>query len=125
MQPAGERATDGFAAVDAMVALLILSVTIVFSLEAVQTAKRAATAAEETRRATALLRYLVDSAPDAVSQQSGRANGFGWRVDVRAGAPSGVPMAVVCEQTADLVSEKTGRRFRLATAVICPPRQAS
>jgi hypothetical protein len=125
LQPAGDNAAEGFAAVDAMVALLILSVTVIFSLEAVETARHAAVAAEETRRATTLLRYLVDSAPDAISQKSGRANGFAWRVDVRPGAPTGVPMAIVCDRTADLVSEKTGRRFRLATAAICPPPQSS
>ena len=125
MQPAVDNAAEGFAAIDAMVALLILSVTIVSALGAVETAKRAATAAEETRRATTILRYLVDSAPLVISEQTGRANGFAWRVDVRPGAPSGMSMAIVCDRSAELVSEKTGRRFQLATAAICPPPQRS
>jgi hypothetical protein len=125
MQPAVGGPSDGFAAVDAMVALLILSTTIVFALAAAETARHAATAAEETRRATTLLRYLMDSAPSNIGDQSGRANGFEWRVAVRQAEPTGVPSAIMCDRAAELVSEKSGRRFRLRTAAICPPPKAS
>jgi hypothetical protein len=125
MQPAGGGSSDGFAAVDAMVALMILATTLVLAIGAAETARRTAVAAEETRRATTLLRYLLDTAPPAVGGQSGRANGFSWQVDVRQAAPTSVPGAILCDRIADLVSEKSGRRFRLETAAICPPPQAS
>jgi len=82
-QPAGDGASDGYAAVDAMVALVILAMTITFALGAAQAARRAAVVAEETRRAVQLLRYLVDEAPLTTTIQSGVANGFTWRVQTR------------------------------------------
>jgi Tfp pilus assembly protein PilV len=120
-----QSAEDGFAAVDAMVALVILSMTIVLALTAVQTARRAAVAAEETRRATSLLRHLVDSSPPSISQTSGHTDGFAWHVQVLAAPPSDMAGSPMCAHSAELVSDKSGRRFRLATAAICPPARPS
>jgi hypothetical protein len=121
MQPAGDGSSDGYAAVDAMVALVILSISITFALGAAQTARRAAVAAEETRRATALMRYLVDEAPQATAVETGTANGFTWRVQVRPAANTSVPSSFVCDRTTELVSNTSHRRFHLEGAAVCPP----
>ena len=55
------RDEDGFAAGDALAALMILAITIVHCLRAVETARHAAIAADETRRATALLGRFSDT----------------------------------------------------------------
>ena len=121
VQPAGDCASDGYAAVDAMVALVILAMTITFALGAAQTAIRAAVAGNETRRATQLLRYLVDEAPWALATQSGKANGFSWRVQTRRAADTGVPGVLLCDRLAELVSNSSHRRFHLEGVAICPP----
>jgi hypothetical protein len=121
MQPAGDRSSDGYAAVDAMVALAILAMTVTFAVGAAQTARRVAVAAEETRRATQLLRYLVDETPLTLAVQSGAASGFSWRVQTRLGADTGVPGLRLCGRLAELVSSTSHRRFHLEGAAICPP----
>jgi hypothetical protein len=120
-QPAGDGASDGYAAVDAMVALVILAMTITFALGAAQAARRAAVVAEETRRAVQLLRYLVDEAPLTTTIQSGVANGFTWRVQTRPQSDAGVPGLVLCDRLAEIVSNTSRRRFHLEGAAICPP----
>ena len=120
-QPAGEGSSDGYAAVDAMVALVILAMTITLALGAAQTARRASVAAEEARRATLMLRYLVDSAPPTIGVQSGTTNGFTWRVQVRPTSATSVPGILLCDRLAELVSQSSRRRFQLQTAAICPP----
>jgi hypothetical protein len=121
MQPSGEGSSDGYAAVDAMVALVILAMTITFALGAAQTARRAAVAADETRRATQLLRYLEEEAPLTLATQSGRANGFAWHVQTHSAADAGVPGVLLCDRLAELVSNTSHRRFHLEGAAICPP----
>jgi hypothetical protein len=106
--------------VDALVALTILSITLILSLGAVETARRAATSVTETRRASELLQYLIDAAPGRVGAATGRANGFDWRVEVRASAAAHGPALQLCDRSAQLTSLRSGRRFSLASARICP-----
>ncbi|MDR3509242.1 MAG: hypothetical protein P4L64_15215 [Caulobacteraceae bacterium] len=127
MAPREAEAEAGFAAVDALVALMILATTIILSLGAVSIARRASANAVEARRAEQLLRGLIDSAPHRVSAASGRQGGFDWRVDIRADAGAALPAGVsLCQRSAQVRAEGSGRRYALAGSELCrPPGAAS
>ena len=116
---------DGFAAVDALVALTILSTTLILSLGAAETARRASVSAAETRQASELLHYLIDATPGRIGAASGRASGFDWRVDVRVSAAAHGPVLQLCDRSARLTSRQSGRRYALASARICPAAATS
>ena len=104
-----------------MVALTILASTIALTLAATQTARRAATAALETRQADALLQYELLAAPHDLGAQSGQAAGFAWRLDTAVSAISaGAAAPPMCLRRAQARSLRSGRRYRLATSEICP-----
>lgn len=118
-----DEADGGFAAADALVALMILSTTVVLSLGAMETATRAGAAAAESQRATTLLRYLLDTAPISPSAVRGVTDGFDWSLNVTPSAnPSGIPSAPLCIRTASLRDAKAGRTYQLADEAICPPK---
>lgn len=112
--------SDGFAAVDALVALTVLSSTIILTLAATQVARRAATDALETRRASELLQFVVLSEPHKIGDRTGQAAGFIWRLEtaqstiaVNAATPP------ICTRKAEVTSLRTGHHYRLATSEIC------
>ena len=118
-RPGRAAEAEGFAAVDALVALTILSTTLILSLGAVETSRRAALSADETRRANELLLYLIDAAPGRVGETSGRSGGFEWRTQVRVAAGPHMATLQICDRSAKLVSRRSGRRFSLASARLC------
>lgn len=124
---AGSRApvdepTAGFAAVDALVALTILTSTIALTLGATQVARRAATSALETRRADDLLQYVLLSSPRRVGSLTGQAEGFDWRLETQISAISaGAAAPPICTRAAEARASRSGRRYHLATAEICAP----
>jgi hypothetical protein len=112
----------GFAAVDALVALMILAATITLSLRAVETARRAALGADEMRQATQMLRGLLDTPVAPPGALAGQTPVFLWRVETRAGAAiPGAAGATICARAASVTSRRDGRRFALDGAEICPP----
>lgn len=112
----------GFAAVDALVALMILAATITLSLRAVGTARRAAFGADEMRQATQMLRGLLDTPVTRPGALAGQTPFFLWRVETRAGvAIPGATGALICARSASVTSRRDGRRYTLAGAEICPP----
>jgi hypothetical protein len=114
-------AEDGFAVVDAIVALTILSVTLVLCLTAGATARRAAGAAAEEREATEELRGLLESTPLQVRSISGRTERFSWSVvTTPTSGPTPSGSYFVCARRAQLVSRVTRRSFALATVRLCP-----
>jgi hypothetical protein len=116
-------ARSGYAAVDAMIALAILSTTIVLSLTAIRTAHGAASIVVETRQARQELQYLLDNAPRAFGVQGGRAGGFDWRLATQSGTDVSPSGAQICDRAAQVRSLSSGRRYGLATSEICPPAQ--
>lgn len=113
--------TDGFAAVDALLALMILSITLIFSLAAAHTARRAADSAARTREADQILQGLLQTAPHAIGETQGRAGRFEWRVTTQP-SQSDVrwPNAQICLRSAQVRAIGTGRLYGLSTAEICP-----
>jgi len=108
-----------------MIALAILSSTIILSLAAIQEARGASLAGAEARRARVEMQYLLDTASPVEGLRSGRAGGFDWRLDTRATGPGSLSGAQICSLTAQLASLSSGRRYRLATTEICAPPPAT
>lgn len=107
----------GHAAVDAMVAMLIVSLAIVLSLRAVRQSERAASLALETRRAETLLKDLMLEGPGDFQPASGSTGGFAWTVQtLSTGAAR--PIAV-CRRLVTLTSA-SARRYSAATLGACP-----
>ena len=116
-----DDASAGFAAVDALVALTILAVTISLVLGAVSIARRAAQMALETRQADQILQSALLVAPPTPGSASGRSADFTWRVVTEAEAGEvRWPNRQLCRRTANLQAVASGRRYALATAEICP-----
>lgn len=122
-RPRAVAGSDGFAAVDALVALTILAATIALSLEAATNAAHAAAAADEVRRADTLLQYLLQSRQTG---EAGHSDRFTWSVDVTPlAAPQAGHALELCRHAAEAREPRSGRRYTLATLAICPAKAAS
>ena len=120
----GGNTDAGYAAVDALVALMILGTTIAFSLRAAETAKQAAVAAREIRQAALVLQTAMETTPLGPGLASGHDGAFEWRVYTRATPVSvGATLVNLCVRSARAEDIRTGRHYELATTVICPPRE--
>jgi hypothetical protein len=117
----GRDAEGGFAAVDALVALMILATTITLCLRAVETARLAAVSGMEMRQSTQLLRGLLDSPVGQPGVITGKTPAFRWRVATdRTASGEDVAAALLCERTAQAVAIRSGRSYSLSTADVCP-----
>lgn len=115
------HADDGFAAVDALVALTIFATTIALVLQGAHTARRLADVAAEMRQATVLGQYLLETAPKTPGVSSGRSDGFVWKADVAASPAPGLAQVELCRRSVELTGAASGRRYAFSTADICPP----
>ena len=112
------EAADGYAAVDALVALMIITMTLIMSFKAMAQAGQTTAAASEVRRAEALLSYLLETTPRSYEVATGRTDGFSWRVELDAtGAERPVE---VCRRAASLTAIASGRSYKAATLETCP-----
>lgn len=108
----------GYAAVDALVAMMILASTFICAVPATFGSWRIAAAALELRRANSLSVYLLEAEPDARGADAGELDGFSWRREV--GEPTSTFGAGgVCERTVTLTSQKTSRIFVTKANAVC------
>jgi hypothetical protein len=114
------RTSEGVAAIDALVALAILSATIIMSLKSVETARQAAALAVETRQADLELRRMLDQPIMSVGMSSGRTALFDWRSAAIPTEASSNPAVRTCRRKIELVDRTDGRRFRAASLSLCP-----
>jgi len=115
--PTRER-EDGFALTDALVAMLILSMTLVLSLTALGKARDVADVAWETRRAQSLLSHLIETAPHSFEPGAGVSDAFTWAVETTTtGADR--PVAV-CRRAVSLENRLSRRTYQAATLEACP-----
>ncbi len=117
------KSEEGFAAVDAMVALAILAGTFAVGASALGSARRIAAAAAEMGAADATLRLVADQQPGTLGDSSGRSGRFQWRAqtvlsEMVASGPA------ICRRTAAVTSTRSGRRYELNTYVFCLPPEA-
>ena len=106
----------GFAAVDALMALLILSITLTLALSGLQQAARIAQRSEETVEATALARQLLAQSGDGVSSLVGRSGSLLWSLSTER---LGGSRAYLCAQGLLIRSVHDHRSYRFETAIAC------
>lgn len=111
------RGQDGFAAVDALVAVTILSSSLALSLMAAQVGTRASRAAGQTRDAEILLRERLEGTAGQTGVWSGRERGLDWRVEAHVSGAAPARLAAPCTRIAS--AKAGGRTYRIATADIC------
>jgi Tfp pilus assembly protein PilV len=114
------RGQDGFAAVDALVAVTILSSSLALSLMAAQVGGRASHSADETRDAQLLLRERLETTAGRAGAWSGHVRGLDWRVEAHLTETAQARRAAPCARTAS-AKAASGRTYRIATVDICLP----
>ena len=119
----GEPEADGgYAAVDALVALTILTMTLGMAISAGDAAERAGAAAKESDRAADLFEYLT-SQPPVIGLQQGLTADFAWREAVTPLAtPSPQGELHLCARHLQATSGRSGRHFDLEGQVLCVER---
>jgi hypothetical protein len=114
-------AEDGFFSIDALVGVLVLSLTLALTLTAASVGRRLSDRALEVRRATALSAYLLEQARSGGPRLTeGRTALFTWRLNVSP-VPSekGAPEAIrLCRAVAD-VRARSGRSYRFSWVRTC------
>jgi hypothetical protein len=116
--------SDGYMAVDALVAMTMLASTIVFALSAGHQALDASRAGLEVRQARDLLTYIVENSRDAEGATAGRTDAFVWRLAVDPPLPSAAAESL-CAHAVTVTSLRTAKSYGVATAEICPAPAAS
>jgi hypothetical protein len=97
---------------------LILASTITLSITATRSSYASATATREQHRAANQLRYLTVWAGVGLGIRNGRSAEFNWRVVNTAVGVAGTDVQI-CDEDINMVSRRSGRRYRLSTAAIC------
>jgi hypothetical protein len=115
--------SDGYMAVDALVATTMLASTIVFALAAGHQALDASRAGLEVRQADDLLTYIVENSRDAAGVTTGATDTFLWRVAVDPPIPSAAA-ASLCAHAVTVTSRRTSKSYGVATTEICPAATA-
>ena len=108
----------GYAAVDAMVALLIVALTSALCIRLGDQAIRTARRAHEIQTASVVLDGLLQRPASNRSAMQGEVDAFRWslRNDV---ADAGRPIAI-CSRSGEIVSSQSGRRYDLSALAPCP-----
>lgn len=117
------RGQDGFAAVDALVAVTILSSSLALSLMAAQIGGRASRSAAETRDAEMLLRDRLESTAGRSGVWTGRDRGLDWRIEAQASGANPARQAAPCVRAAS-AKAANGRTYRIVTVDTCLPETA-
>lgn len=105
-------------AVDALVALIVLSSTLACAMVAANQGLSVARLAAETRRATDLLAYLLETAPREPGVAMGFSGDFSWRRTV-SDPRLAIGAAAVCVRSVRVQSIKSRRLYEGRTSVVC------
>lgn len=108
----------GFIAVDALVGLTILTVSIGLTLQTVDTARRLARQADEIQAAQALASQLRLQPVANASELSGADVHFQWRVAVTPDRPDAAAPSL-CRRQIELVAAQSKKVFRFAATELC------
>jgi hypothetical protein len=121
--PGVRRADDargGYVAIDALVALSILSTAVMLTLGLVANTRRVASAAWEHRRAEVILRGLLDTSPRELGTWSGQVEAFDWSLTSSAVDGYAVqPFVLPCRRAIALRARESRRRYALEIVEIC------
>ncbi len=119
--PGPAEGQAGFAAVDALVAVTILSLSLALSLAAAEVGVRASRTAAETRDAELILRDRLEQTAGEAGVWTGRDQGVTWRVEAHAADATRADRAGPCVRIASAKAVRTGRNYRVTTADACRP----
>ena len=104
--------------IDALVAMLMLALSLGLAQQALGRARDVADVALETRRAQTLLTGLIERGTPSFAVQDGESDGFRWRVET---TTTGAERPIeVCRRAVSLENLRTGRAYRAATLEACP-----
>jgi hypothetical protein len=112
---------DGYAAVDALVALMILASTLVAALSATHGSRLVADAALELRQANELSAYLLETSPRTPGETSGEAEGFAWTRQVSEPVAT-FGAGAICERRVALTGLRDHRLYTTRTNAVCPAK---
>lgn len=109
---------SGYVLTDALVAMLILSLSLMMSLSALGRAREVADVASEVRRAQVLMVHLMETAPRRYGSVAGLSDEFAWSVEtVVTGAERPIE---ICRRALTLKNARSGRTYAAATQEVCP-----
>lgn len=111
--------SDGYATVDALVALMILAAVMIAAVSAAHGSRLTADLALEYRKANELAGYLLETAPPTPGVTSGQAEGFAWTRTVEEPVDTFGPGAI-CERRVVVTGLTDHRRFETRTNSVCP-----
>ena len=113
--------SDGFAAVDGLVALTMLATTMILVLGAASSAQRAAATVHEIGQANRLISFLMNTPKARTGDWAGIDRGLKWRLEITPVTdPALRPDWRLCRRSADVVSIRTQRRYGVSSAEVCP-----
>jgi hypothetical protein len=115
---AGRDLSAGYVMVDALVALVIVGLTLSLSLLVADRAIRVARQAQDIRQADALLRDLMVSGPRSFQAAAGVSGPFAWTVETQ--LTGGDRPIEVCRRLVQLTSSASSRRYWASTLETCP-----
>lgn len=115
---ANAKDREGYAAVDALAALMILTTTLVCALSATHQGLAISKASYEARRANDLVRFLLETAPTRQAEDIGVADGLSWRRSVSAPQKT-FGSAAVCLQSVEVTGTLSNRLYDAQQTVVC------
>lgn len=119
LHQAADRDQAGYAAVDALVGLMILAAVLVATIAATHGSREAADLALEFRKANELVAYLLETAPQASGETAGQSSDFAWTRTVSEPIDT-FGSGAICERHVTLRGLRDGRRFEARTNSVCP-----
>ena len=114
---------EGFASIDALVALTLLALTLSLSLAAVATARNGADRAAERQRAIGLMKAVAETAQAEAGARQGQAGDLAWSLKIEAMAPPEHVRLNLCRISVQAASLRGGRRYQLSTIRPCVMRR--
>jgi len=116
-------AEAGYIVVDALVALVVITLTVSLTLAAAQQAAQAAKQARDIRQADALMRDLLVSGPRRLETTTGTTGTFTWSLQTQlTGAEQPIS---VCRRYVQLTSTASARHYWASTLETCPTADAT
>ncbi len=113
----GDQQQGGFGTVDAIMALMVLAITISMTLAAGTVAAKLSRAAIEAREADQILAYLINDENTQAVSSSGNSGKFAWTLTVEPLAQSDLR---VCRRSAEVRATHSQKSYRLVLDEACP-----
>jgi hypothetical protein len=114
----GRGRRGGYVAVDALLALMVLSSTLSCALAVAHQGGMASRAASELYRAKDLTAYLIETSPTAAGVTAGVFDGIAWRRTISEPTIA-VGGEAICVRLVELHARESGRDYSVRSSAIC------